>query len=142
MKVDPRYLRYVARSKVNIKVSAGDIPRASTLDCIDCGEPATDYDHRDYTKPVDIEPVCRKCNIQRPEGYPPIDGEEVNVDWITAVPENPTTIPFQFRLTPAEKKALTKLALAESVRLQQDFSRADWIRREIEKAARRKKVWK
>lgn len=33
--------------------------------CVDCGAKATDFDHRDYTKPLDVEPVCRACNIRR-----------------------------------------------------------------------------
>lgn len=38
---------------------------ASAAPCVDCGEPATDYDHRDYSKPLDVEPVCRSCNMKR-----------------------------------------------------------------------------
>ncbi|MFA5633142.1 MAG: hypothetical protein WC997_16665 [Porticoccaceae bacterium] len=34
---------------------------------------ATDYDHRDYRKPLSVEPVCRRCNLSR--GYAiPADG--------------------------------------------------------------------
>ena len=42
----------------------GDIP------CVDCGAPARDYDHRDYNKPLDVEPVCRRCNILRGPAIP------------------------------------------------------------------------
>lgn len=51
----------------------GIIPRVSTLSCVDCGKPACDYDHRDYTKPLEIEPTCRKCNLKRGQGKMPDD---------------------------------------------------------------------
>lgn len=35
------------------------------INCIDCAEPAADYDHRDYDKPLEVEPVCRRCNQKR-----------------------------------------------------------------------------
>ena len=38
--------------------------------CVDCGEPAEMYDHRNYYKPLEVEPVCRKCNGQRGQAYP------------------------------------------------------------------------
>lgn len=39
--------------------------------CVDCGSPADRYDHRDYTKPLAVEPVCVKCNGRRgPGAYP------------------------------------------------------------------------
>jgi len=38
-----------------------------TLTCTDCDKPATCYDHRDYDKPLDVEPVCRLCNLKRGE---------------------------------------------------------------------------
>lgn len=34
--------------------------------CVDCGKPAYCWDHRDYMKPLDVEPVCRSCNAKRP----------------------------------------------------------------------------
>ena len=34
--------------------------------CVDCGAPARHYDHRDYNKPTEVEPVCAKCNARRP----------------------------------------------------------------------------
>jgi hypothetical protein len=34
--------------------------------CSDCNvERATEYDHRDYSKPLLVEPVCHKCNLTR-----------------------------------------------------------------------------
>lgn len=46
----------------------GLIPRPETLKCADCGDKARYYDHRDYTKPMDVEPVCAGCNTRRGPG--------------------------------------------------------------------------
>ena len=37
----------------------------SQTPCIDCGATATCYDHRDYSKPWAVEPVCDRCNKLR-----------------------------------------------------------------------------
>lgn len=31
---------------------------------------ARDYDHRDYNKPLEVEPVCHSCNMKRGPGIP------------------------------------------------------------------------
>ncbi len=49
-------------------VSAGVIPRADSLACKDCGQPASEYDHRDYAKPWEVEAVCPACNTKRGAG--------------------------------------------------------------------------
>jgi len=46
-------------------VKRGDIPPASNFNCVDCGEKAFGYDHRDYTKPLSVDPVCPSCNKER-----------------------------------------------------------------------------
>ena len=47
-------------------VKAGDLtPITKNTKCVDCGEQAKYYDHRDYNKPLDVEPVCNKCNQKR-----------------------------------------------------------------------------
>lgn len=33
--------------------------------CVDCGAPAHHYDHRDYNKPEEVDPVCARCNTER-----------------------------------------------------------------------------
>lgn len=38
--------------------------------CVDCGKGAHCYDHRDYTKPLAVEPVCIRCNRLRGPGFP------------------------------------------------------------------------
>jgi len=40
-------------------------PLDGSIACVDCGKPATVYEHRDYTKPLDVEPVCSSCNRKR-----------------------------------------------------------------------------
>jgi hypothetical protein len=54
-----------ANRTINAAINRGDLPKAKTLTCTDCGEPAHDYDHRDYTKPLVVAPVCRPCNLRR-----------------------------------------------------------------------------
>lgn len=41
--------------------------------CVDCGAQAQQYDHRDYRKPLVVEPVCRSCNKLRGPAIP-LDG--------------------------------------------------------------------
>jgi hypothetical protein len=46
-------------------VKAGRLPAPSAYQCMDCARPAAVYDHRDYGKPLCVEPVCRSCNGKR-----------------------------------------------------------------------------
>lgn len=41
-----------------------------TLPCTDCRGAATEYDHRDYNKPLQVEAVCRGCNARRGRAVP------------------------------------------------------------------------
>ena len=59
-----------ASAAVNLAVRRGELPHARACVCIDCGAPATEYDHRDYNKPLDVEPVCRPCNRKRGPAIP------------------------------------------------------------------------
>lgn len=54
-----------AVSKTTVRVRHGEILAAKFYSCIDCGNPAAHYDHRDYSKPKEVVPVCRLCNIKR-----------------------------------------------------------------------------
>jgi hypothetical protein len=54
-----------ATSAVTCAVLRGDMKRATEYACVDCGRPAEVYDHRDYTQPLKVEPVCRSCNVIR-----------------------------------------------------------------------------
>lgn len=65
--------RAPGQAAVAREVREGRLPKPSTLVCVDCGRPAQQYDHRDYTKPLQVEPVCRSCNVMRgPAPYPPL----------------------------------------------------------------------
>ena len=57
--------RRKAMSVVGMAVKRGDIKKAKEYKCVDCGRGGQVYDHRDYDKPLAIEPVCRSCNILR-----------------------------------------------------------------------------
>ena len=54
-----------AKNMVYKAVKSGAIPHISTQSCVDCGKQATDYDHRDYSKPLEVESTCRSCNVKR-----------------------------------------------------------------------------
>ena len=57
-----QYISYAVRTKI--------VPRAKDCICIDCGKSAYCYDHRDYSKPTEIEPVCGRCQGLRGPGLP------------------------------------------------------------------------
>ena len=62
-------------------IKEGVILPACAYQCADCGKQATQYDHRDYSRPLDISPVCGSCNVRRGPGKPywyllPKDREE------------------------------------------------------------------
>lgn len=61
----PHTLQQIAHLEVARAIRRGELTPASQCKCVDCGEPATGYDHRDYTKPLDVAPVCRSCNTRR-----------------------------------------------------------------------------
>ena len=73
--------RSAAHGAVARAVRLGALAHPSTLTCVDCGKQARDYDHRDYSKPLVVQPVCRSCNKLRgpaatwphPGGRPTID---------------------------------------------------------------------
>ncbi len=69
-------LRNQAHNLMRKEIKAGRLLPASAHKCVDCGKPAKGYDHRDYRKPLDIQPVCIGCNNRRGPGLPLItDGD-------------------------------------------------------------------
>jgi hypothetical protein len=52
-------------------VREGLLPNPKTLQCVDCDRPAQCYDHRDYNRPLNVWPVCRKCNYRRGSAIDP-----------------------------------------------------------------------
>lgn len=59
----------LAHRFVDIALRNGDLPRLNgDIACVDCGSPAQEYDHRDYKKPLEVDPVCKACNQARGPG--------------------------------------------------------------------------
>lgn len=64
-------LRNNASAAVSRAVKNGNLPRLDgIIKCKDCGIQASEYDHRNYTKPLEVEPVCGDCNKKRGKGFP------------------------------------------------------------------------
>jgi len=93
-----------------------------SIECVDCGAPATCYDHRDYSKPLDVEPVCWKCNAQRgPAKFSPA-GLRQYVHPLDRTPEHIEMLnkPIdQFR-PPAKPKPI------DPPTFKQRYEKADW----------------
>ena len=49
-------------------VEKGFLPDPKTLKCKYCESMATEYDHRDYSKPKIVDAVCHACNNRLGEG--------------------------------------------------------------------------
>lgn len=65
-----------AHKMIQYRIAVGAMQPASAFPCADCGKPSTDYDHRDYTKPLEVEPTCRSCNLLRGPAFPYISNLE------------------------------------------------------------------
>lgn len=51
-----------AHARVALAIKLGELaPIAHETKCVDCGEPAKEYDHRDYSEPLVVEAVCKLC---------------------------------------------------------------------------------
>lgn len=61
----PIPVAHKAHRYVNKAIRDGYLPCLTTLVCADCGSQAQVYDHRDYSKPLEVEPVCHSCNVRR-----------------------------------------------------------------------------
>lgn len=63
-----------AQKMVKAYVAKGELvdlrPWRHGVKCVDCGRRAQCYDHRDYRKPLRVEPVCKRCNSMRGPGRP------------------------------------------------------------------------
>ena len=54
-----------AHAAVGRAVRAGKLDSPKLLACCDCGGQAANYDHRWYSRPLDVEPVCARHNKMR-----------------------------------------------------------------------------
>lgn len=59
-----------AHAAVAQAIKKGALKSPKEFPCRDCGAPATDYDHRDYGKPLKVQAVCRSCNLLRGRAVP------------------------------------------------------------------------
>ena len=61
-----RFWQGKAQGMVAAAKRQGLLPQLDgSIACTDCGAPAQEYDHRDYGRPLDVQPVCRSCNKRR-----------------------------------------------------------------------------
>jgi hypothetical protein len=56
--------------RVALAIRTGQLLHPTNFKCVDCGDAAVEYDHRDYNKPLHVDPVCRSCNLQRGPAIP------------------------------------------------------------------------
>lgn len=67
-----------AITRVAVAIRKGKLRRLDgTVPCVDCGKPATEYDHRDYAKPLEVEAVCSSCNSKRGPAIGRIDRRSI-----------------------------------------------------------------
>lgn len=57
-----------AKKAVYKALKNGELAPPWLFFCVDCGKPATVWEHRDYGKPLDVEPCCKGCNTRRGPG--------------------------------------------------------------------------
>src|SRR4051812_32736798 len=51
------------QSMVKTAIRRGQLaPLNPDTKCVDCGEPAKGYEHRDWQKPLEVVPICTSCN--------------------------------------------------------------------------------
>lgn len=62
---DAMRVRNRAVAAISVAIRTGKLPRAATLTCVDCGKPARHWEHRYYSAPLDVSPVCEGCNAKR-----------------------------------------------------------------------------
>lgn len=75
-----RPLIVTAQRLVRKAVDSGALPPATRLYCVDCGGFAFGYEHRDYTAPLKVQPICRPCNHKRGQAYPLTPGAIEHID--------------------------------------------------------------
>lgn len=59
--------RVKARSAVSSAIVAGTLPKAESILCTDCGQPASEYHHDSYAQEhwLDVVPLCKACHVKR-----------------------------------------------------------------------------
>ena len=64
-KLDYMKMRNWAVGVVQMSKYKNLLESASKKKCVDCGNNANHWEHRNYSRPLLIEPVCQSCNIKR-----------------------------------------------------------------------------
>lgn len=60
--------KYAAHNAVWSAIHTGKMKPAKSFDCVDCGQPAIEYDHHLGYAPehrLDVQPLCRPCHGAR-----------------------------------------------------------------------------
>lgn len=58
-----KFWQSAAHRMVTLAIRRGILPSLDgSIACSDCGGVACVYDHRDYGKPLAVDPVCMSCN--------------------------------------------------------------------------------
>ncbi len=58
-------IRAAVSRVVRMAIEAGVLPKIEGLSCHFCGGNAEHFEHRDYSKPLEVKPACRSCNFMR-----------------------------------------------------------------------------
>ncbi len=83
-----REIRKEAYVVLKAAIRRGDVPPIDgEMRCSDCDQAADFYDHRNYFRPLDVDPICKPCNNRRGQGLPHLKG----------VSENNNGLDFQIR---------------------------------------------
>ena len=106
-------LRKVAINLVAKEIRSGRLDPAKSFDCVDCGGPATEYDHRDYSKPLEVDPTCHKCNLARGSGKFAFDGTTSDKALVTI---------------PVDDDLLRRFDICAKARHATDHFRGRWIK--------------
>lgn len=51
-----------AKTAIAHEVRAGRLPQVGTQACATCGDPAQEYHHENYERPLAVIPLCRLCH--------------------------------------------------------------------------------
>ncbi len=77
-----------AKARVQYAIKANKLPslKREYFLCVDCQKNrANQYDHRDYSKPLMVEPVCNSCNGKRGSAIPD-QTKPLRIAWNKGIP--------------------------------------------------------
>lgn len=57
--------RAKSRKRVRTAIENGSLPHPTTQNCKLCSNPAEEYHHTDYSKPLDVMPLCCACHDKK-----------------------------------------------------------------------------